>query len=82
MWRDHDAGFRIVRTYVPPVAQARKFTPPFRITVQLRDGDTYDAFRNETYDTIESAKQRLAGAKFFGTTSNIRIIDANGNQVD
>ena len=63
---------------VPP-----KFTPvpPFRVLIDLRDTGTIDLYDNETYDTIEGARKRLAGSKLFGKV-NTRIVDANGNRVD
>lgn len=75
-----EIGFRVARTVivVPP-----KFTPvpPFRVLIDLRDTGTIDLYDNETYDTIEGARQRLAGSKLFGKV-NTRIVDANGIRVD
>jgi hypothetical protein len=56
--------------------------PPYRVVIDLRDTGTIDLYINETYDTIEAAKQRLAGSKLFGKINNVRIIDANGTTVD
>lgn len=79
--RNQTVGFRVVRSS-PVVSDRYKPLPPFRIVIDLRDGDTVDVFKNESYDTIESARERLAGAKLFGRLNNIRIIDDNGAQID
>ncbi len=78
----NDVGFRVVRTIEQPHAQKFVGTPPFRIVIDLRDGGTVDVFNNETYDSADSARQRLAGSKLFGKPTNIRIIDNNGIQID
>lgn len=66
-----------------PVSQVQyKPVAPFRIVLDLRDGGTVDVFNNETYDTIDSAKYRMANSRLFGRIDSIRIIDANGNVVD
>jgi hypothetical protein len=56
--------------------------PPYRVVVDLRDSGTIDLYLNESYDTIDAARERLAGSKLFGDIGNIRIIDANGKTVD
>jgi hypothetical protein len=80
--RNHGIGFRVARAM--PVAIARKFVgvPPYRLVIDLRDGGTFDVYNNETYDTIDDAKDRLARSKFVGRITNIRIIDSNGDQVE
>lgn len=80
--RNHGIGFRVARAM--PVAIARKFVgvPPYRLVIDLRDGGTVDVYNNETYDTIDDAKDRLARSKFVGRITNIRIIDSNGDQVE
>lgn len=79
--RSPSTGFRVARSM--PVSQVQyKPVAPFRIVLDLRDGGTVDVFNNETYDTIDSAKYRMANSKLFGRIDSIRIIDANGNVVD
>lgn len=76
-----EIGFRVARTVVvaPPKNTS---VPPYRVVVDLRDSGTIDLYINETYDTIDGAKQRMAGSKLFGKIGNIRIIDANGTTVE
>ncbi|HEY4260911.1 MAG TPA: formylglycine-generating enzyme family protein [Schlesneria sp.] len=76
-----DIGFRVARTIVVAPPKNRS-VPPYRVVIDLRDTGTIDLYINETYDTIEAAKQRLASSKLFGKINNIRIIDANGTTVD
>ena len=82
MKRSNEIGFRVVRSVQQPRPQNPVGIAPYRIVIDLRDGGTVDVFNNETYDTIDNARQRLAGSKLFGRISNIRIIDHNGNQID
>lgn len=79
--RNPGTGFRVVRSMPPSPAQYKPVAP-FRIVLDLRDGGTVDVFNNESYDTIDDAKYRLANSKLFGRIDSIRIIDANGNVVD
>jgi formylglycine-generating enzyme required for sulfatase activity len=75
-----EIGFRVARTVI--VVPAKYIpVPPYRVLIDLRDTGTIDLYDNETYDTIEGARQRLAGSKLFGKV-NTRIVDGNGNRVD
>lgn len=79
--RSSDVGFRVARTVLitPPKVTS---VPPYRVVVDLRDTGTIDLYLNESYDTIDGARRRLAGSRLFGDIGNIRIIDANGKTVD
>lgn len=80
--RSPETGFRIVRHLTPPPVRNTAGIPPYRMVVDLRDGGTVDLFINETFDTIQAARQRLEGSKFFGKLNNIRIVDSNGDTVE
>jgi Sulfatase-modifying factor enzyme 1 len=76
-------GFRVVRSLVSPAPRRNaNGVPPYRIVVDLRDGGTVDLYKNESFDSLDGARQRLAGSKLFGRVGNIRIIDGNGNQIE
>jgi hypothetical protein len=80
--REDDLGFRVARSFVSPAVPGRALVPPFRVVIDLRDSGTIDVYKGETYDTLDAARERLSGSKFFGRVGNIRIIDGNGNTVD
>lgn len=75
-------GFRVVRSIADPRPQKPRSVPPYRVVIDLRDGGTVDFFRNESFDSIDDAKERLASAKLYGRLTTVRIIDANGTTVD
>lgn len=79
--RSSDIGFRVARTVIPATPKVTS-VPPYRVVVDLRDSGTIDLYLNESYDTIDAARERLGGSKLFGNIGNIRIIDANGKTID
>ena len=80
--RRQTIGFRVARSVPLPPAKPAAGVAPYRLVIDLRDGDTVDVFRNETYDSVDDARARLRSAKLFGRPNNIRIIDSNGDQMD
>lgn len=80
--RGPETGFRVARSAPMPSQRKVVGVPPYRIVIDLRDSGTVDVFKNETYETLESAKERLKGAKLFGRINNIRIIDSRGNEAN
>jgi sulfatase modifying factor 1 len=82
MQHGSSTGFRVARSAISTRPTVAPPAPPFRIVLDLRDGGTVDVFNNETYDSIDSAKQRLQNSKLFGRIDSLRIIDNNGKPVE
>jgi len=81
--RGQNIGFRVVRSYIPtPSPQNRNGTPPYRVVIDLKDGRTIDVYPQKSFETLDAAKQKVTGSKFYGSAGSIRIIDSNGNQID
>ncbi len=81
--RGQNIGFRVVRSYTPaPSPQNRAGTPPYRVVIDLKEGRTIDVYRQKSFDSLDDARQKVIGSKFYGGIGSIRIIDSNGNQID